>query len=205
MKGFISNRENLVGLGAYSNTHSFFLFFSFFSCFSVSLSGAVFFIICSAWFRTYQCWTPVSKWLQMTAAKITTPGLKFEVEWTKEKLKNREEIHYNVSIFSFSKSYSGCCWIYLSHYAGPSSWKVQTAINFAPRSDNGKINSSPVTRSPPIVRFPGGCRQSFRIPVEDPDGDTVKCRFATYLESFKFNTSFPYGELDEVIESSSHH
>ena len=135
MKGFISNRENLVGLGAYSNTHSFFLFFSFFSCFSVSLSGAVFFIICSAWFRTYQCWTPVSKWLQMTAAKITTPGLKFEVEWTKEKLKNREEIHYNVSIFSFSKSYSGCCWIYLSHYAGPSSWKVQTAINFAPRSE----------------------------------------------------------------------
>ncbi|PFX27722.1 Deleted in malignant brain tumors 1 protein [Stylophora pistillata] len=78
------------------------------------------------------------------------------------------------------------------------SWKVETAINLAPRWDNGKINSSPVTRSPPIVRFPGGCRQSFRIPVEDPDGDTVKCRFATYSESFKVNTSFPYGELDET-------
>ena len=110
------------------------------------------------------------------------------------------EVHYNFSIFSLPTSYSGCCWISLSHYAGSSGWKVETAINLAPRSDNGKINSSPVTRSPAIVRFPGGCRQSFRIPVEDPDGDTVKCRFATYSESLKVNTSFPYGEMDEVIE-----
>nr|XP_058961668.1 integrin beta-like protein B [Pocillopora verrucosa] len=94
-------------------------------------------------------------------------------------------------------SYSGCCWISLSHYAGSTDWKVETEINLVPRSDNGKINSSPVTRSPAIVRFPGGCRQSFRIPVEDPDGDTVKCRFATYSESLKVNTSFPYGEMDE--------
>nr|XP_058953257.1 uncharacterized protein LOC131780658 [Pocillopora verrucosa] len=94
-------------------------------------------------------------------------------------------------------SYSGCCWISLSHYAGSAGWKVETVINLAPRSDNGKINSSPVTRSPAIVRFPGGCRQSFRIPVEDPDGDTVKCRFATYSESHKVNTSFPYGKMDE--------
>ena len=114
------------------------------------------------------------------------------------------EAHYNFSIFSFPTSYSGCCWISLSHYAGSTDWKVETAINLVPRSDNGKINSSPVTRSPAIVRFPGGCRQSFRIPVEDPDGDTVKCRFATYSESLKVNTSFPYGELDEVIEGWSH-
>ena len=107
--------------------------------------------------------------------------------------------------FSFPTSYSGCCWISLSHYPGYYDWKVETAINLAPRSDNRKINSSPVTRSPAIVRFPGGCRQSFRIPVEDPDGDTVKCRFATFWESLKVTTSFPYGELDEVTERRSHH
>lgn len=95
-------------------------------------------------------------------------------------------------------SYSGCCWIALSHYGGSRSWRVKTTINLSPRSDNGKINSSPVTRSPAIVRFPGGCRQSFRIPVEDPDGDTVKCRFATISESLRNSTSFPYGTLDET-------
>lgn len=100
-------------------------------------------------------------------------------------------------------SYSGCCWIALSHYGGSSSWRVKTTINLSPRSDNGKINSSPVTRSPAIVRFPGGCRQSFRIPVEDPDGDTVKCRFATISESLRNSTSFPYGTLDEVNDSES--
>lgn len=103
----------------------------------------------------------------------------------------------------FDLSFSGCCWIALSHYGGSTSWRVETTINLSPRSDNGKINSSPVTRSPAIVRFPGGCRQSFRIPVEDPDGDTVKCRFATISESLRDNTSFPYGTLDEVIDNES--
>ena len=106
-------------------------------------------------------------------------------------------------LFYFTSSFSGCCWISLSHYAGSTDWKVETAINLAPRSDNGKINSSPVTRSPAIVRFPGGCRQSFRIPVEDPDGDTVKCRSATHSESVIVDANFPYGELDEVIKSRS--
>ena len=108
----------------------------------------------------------------------------------------------SLQLFYFLSSYKlfRLLLVSLSHYAGSAGWKVETAINLAPRSDNGKMNSSPVTRSPAIVRFPGGCRQSFRIPVEDPDGDTVKCRFATYSESHKVNTSFPYGKMDEVIE-----
>ena len=198
----------------YSNTHSFplfgCLFFSYFYfCFffSVSRSDVVLSIICSAWFRTYQCWTPVSRWLQMIAAKITTtPGLIFYI-WgsvnIRKSHKNRRKFTTTFSIFPFTSSFSGCCWISLSHYAGSTDWKVETAINLAPRSDNGKINSSPVTRSPAIVRFPGGCRQSFRIPVEDPDGDIVKCRSATHSESVIVNASFPYGELDEVIKSRS--
>lgn len=79
-----------------------------------------------------------------------------------------------------------------------SSWLVSTKVNLYKRSDNGKINSSPVSRSPAIVRFQQGCHKSLRIPVEDPDGDFVKCRWATYAESFIRNDSFSYGELDEV-------
>ncbi|XP_078357327.1 uncharacterized protein LOC144642207 isoform X3 [Oculina patagonica] len=94
-------------------------------------------------------------------------------------------------------SYYGCCWISLSWYSGNGNWLVATTVNLTRRSDNGRINSSPVSRSSAIVRFQEGCSKSIRIPVEDPDGDVVKCRFASYSESYKNNDSFPYGVLDE--------
>lgn len=75
---------------------------------------------------------------------------------------------------------------------------MSTTLNLTRRSDTGKINSSPVSRSAAIVQFLEGCPQSVRIPVEDPDGDVVKCRFANYSESSKNSDSFPYGILDEV-------
>ena len=83
---------------------------------------------------------------------------------------------------------------------GGNNWLVSTSVNLARRSDNGRINSSPISRSAAIVRFREGCPQSLRIPVEDPDGDVVKCRYSTFSES-QFNyDSFPYGVLDEVNE-----
>ncbi|KAJ7383305.1 hypothetical protein OS493_029271 [Desmophyllum pertusum] len=94
-------------------------------------------------------------------------------------------------------SYSSCCWISsLARYAD-SSWLVSTKLDLTPRSDNGKINSSPVSRSPAIFRLHEGCKQSLRIPVEDPDGDVVKCRWASKIESNIPSDSFPHGVLDE--------
>ena len=93
--------------------------------------------------------------------------------------------------------YTSCCWISLARYGG--TWLVSGEIDLTPRSDNGKINSSPVTRSLAIVRFQEGCPKEIRIPVEDPDGDTVKCRWATDAESSIPDDSFPYGLLEEVI------
>ena len=81
---------------------------------------------------------------------------------------------------------------------GGKNWLVSTSVNLARRSDNGRINSSPISRSAAIVRFREGCPQSLRIPVEDPDGDVVKCRYSTFAESEFNNDSFPYGVLDEV-------
>lgn len=103
--------------------------------------------------------------------------------------------HLLLFVFTVT-SYSGCCWISLAR--GGSSWLVSTSVNLTRRSDNGRINSSPISRSAAYVRFQEGCPHSLRIPVEDPDGDVVKCRHSTYSES-KFNSdSFPYGVLDEV-------
>ena len=94
--------------------------------------------------------------------------------------------------------YYSCCWISnLVRYAN-SAWLVSTNISLSKRSDNGKINSSPVSRSPAMVRFQQGCQKSLTIPVEDPDNDFVKCRWATSAESSIPSDSFPYGKLDEV-------
>ena len=80
---------------------------------------------------------------------------------------------------------------------------MSTTVNLTRRSDSGRINSSPVSRSPAIIRWQEGCSQSLRIPVEDPDGDIVKCRWAAISESAINSDSFPFGRLDEVIASLS--
>ena len=101
------------------------------------------------------------------------------------------------ALFGLIDSYTSCCWISLSRY-GNGNWLVSASVNLNRRSDNGRINSSPVSRSPAIVQWQEGCLQSLRIPVEDPDGDVVKCRWASLKESSINNDSFPYGTLDEV-------
>ena len=106
--------------------------------------------------------------------------------------------HDAINYLFFVNSYTSCCWISLSRYGG--SWLVSTTVNLTRRLDSGRINSSPVSRSPAIVRWSEGCpSQSLRIPVEDADGDVVKCRYAKYSESYFYQDSFPYGTLDEVI------
>ncbi|XP_067017056.1 uncharacterized protein [Acropora muricata] len=92
-------------------------------------------------------------------------------------------------------SYYSCCWISLTISGG--SWLVSATVNLSRRADTGKINSSPVSRSPAIIRWQEGCPQSVRIPVEDPDGDKVRCRYATYAESSISPHSFPHGVLDQ--------
>ena len=109
--------------------------------------------------------------------------------------KNHFHPNFPLSLFV---SYTSCCWISLSRYSG-GSWLVTAIVNLTRRVDNGRINSSPVSRSPAIVRWQEGCpAQYLRIPIEDPDGDVVKCRWANYSESRKYSDSFPYGNLDEV-------
>jgi len=107
--------------------------------------------------------------------------------------------HDAINYLFFVNSYRSCCWISLSRYGG--SWLVSTTVNLTRRLDNGRINSSPVSRSPAIVRWSEGCpSQSVRIPIEDADEDVVKCRYAKYSESNFQSDSFPYGTLDEVID-----
>ncbi|XP_031549138.1 uncharacterized protein LOC116286709 isoform X3 [Actinia tenebrosa] len=60
-------------------------------------------------------------------------------------------------------------------------------------------NSSPVSSLPLTVYVDLGSPSVIKIPVEDPDGDIVRCRYASYQECYRgMCTYFPYGVLDEV-------
>ena len=59
-------------------------------------------------------------------------------------------------------SYTGFGWTILLQ-GGISEWEVRVKGNFTPRSDNGKINSSPITVFVPITKLQRG--RSHSIPV----------------------------------------
>ena len=47
--------------------------------------------------------------------------------------------------------------------AGSRGWNLQVTFNLQRRSDNGRINSSPVTSTNPIIRLQQGCTHHIRI------------------------------------------
>ncbi|CAC5400901.1 Delta-like protein D,Fibropellin-3,Protein eyes shut,Sushi, von Willebrand factor type A, EGF and pentraxin domain-containing protein 1,Delta-like protein C,Fibropellin-1,Protein crumbs homolog 1 [Mytilus coruscus] len=85
------------------------------------------------------------------------------------------------NVFQFG--YSSCCWINTLVVGSSSSWILLATANLSVRQDTGKINTSPISAMQPIVRLKYGCSYSLRIPVEDDDGDTVKCRWAKNSQS----------------------
>ncbi|XP_062599940.1 integrin beta-like protein A, partial [Saccostrea cucullata] len=70
-----------------------------------------------------------------------------------------------------------CCWQTLTTGASSKDIRMTMTANTAPRADTGVLNSSPVVTMAPIIRLLNNCPHTFRIPVLDPDGDIVRCRF----------------------------
>ncbi|KAJ8309085.1 hypothetical protein KUTeg_013959 [Tegillarca granosa] len=74
---------------------------------------------------------------------------------------------------------------------------IQTTVDLRARSDIYKPNSSPITTAKPLYRFPLGCTSVISIPVSDPDGDAVKCRWANSVECGGTCQTLPNAILDE--------
>ncbi|XP_072232276.1 uncharacterized protein [Leuresthes tenuis] len=74
----------------------------------------------------------------------------------------------------------GNAWI--SNVQNINNWKAVTEVELRNRSDTGKANTSPLTTILPAVRVPSNCGRIFFLLAFDPDGDEVKCRFATGSE-----------------------
>ena len=89
-------------------------------------------------------------------------------------------------------AFSGRAWI--SPFS--SAWRVPTSFSLTRRSDTGEINSTPRAITSPILRIQEGCNHTIRVPVTDPDGDNVRCRWAVGNECAGICNGFPGAALD---------
>jgi hypothetical protein len=97
----------------------------------------------------------------------------------------------------FEASFASGAWIRLN--VGGGGWEVRVKGDLSIRADLGRINTSPVTATQPIVRIQSNCPTAITIPVEDADGDVVKCRWAegSQSECSGVCMAFPHATLDE--------
>ncbi|XP_066930554.1 uncharacterized protein [Clytia hemisphaerica] len=78
----------------------------------------------------------------------------------------------------FWVGFYGRNWIGSLVIGGGGNWDVWSWVNLTRRHDNGKINSSPVTRTSPIIRVQHGCYHEINILATDVDNDVIICKWA---------------------------
>ena len=107
-------------------------------------------------------------------------------------------IHYNALFGNkiFNIHYSGASWIELLNNGD--SWNLITRVDVNKQKHTNMINNSPVTSMSPLIRIPIKYYQEVKIPVIDPDGDIVKCRWSIGLECGDSCFQPPDVELDSV-------
>lgn len=142
----------------------------------------------------------------MMATRMLCPLLLSCKKWSKT-VNSRNVAQQNIIMMwtvwvrlFFKNRFASCCWITLNQRGGSASWEIRVKMDLSPRSDNGLINSSPISNMPPIIRVqrncngriavPGKLRQDmeqinkkfwtcFILTVSDADGDDVRCRWAS--------------------------
>ncbi|XP_032440004.1 mucin-2-like [Xiphophorus hellerii] len=68
---------------------------------------------------------------------------------------------------------------WLSNIQNIINWKAVTNVELRIRSDISKANTSPQTTILPALRVPINCQRNISMLSFDPDGDDVRCRFAS--------------------------
>lgn len=99
----------------------------------------------------------------------------------------------------FIISYTGAMWMSLAlpYSQTGGEWNLQTIVNLGKRSDTGLPNASPVTASKPLYELQFQCKHELQIPMVDPDGDKVRCRWAVNEECQSICNTVPVATLDE--------
>ena len=87
--------------------------------------------------------------------------------------------------------FSSCCWISgIKSVSNSLSWFMDFTIDLKTRLDKNHINSSPTTSIVPYIKI-SKSQEEIIIPVNDPDGDVVRCRCAidTCLEGLSIDVN----------------
>ena len=79
-------------------------------------------------------------------------------------------------------------------------WEVRAKFNFAATLAHRTGNASPKTKMYPIINLPYGYNHVINIPVEDADGDDVRCRWAeaNLGECYDVCHAFPNAVVNEL-------
>ena len=96
-------------------------------------------------------------------------------------------------------SFASAAWLNNLVIGGGSSWELRVKLNLTATLAERTENASPETKMEPIVNLLYGCNHTITIPVEDADGDVVRCRWAesTYRECGGVCRAFPDAVLNE--------
>ena len=86
--------------------------------------------------------------------------------------------------------FTSCCWRHFN------SWSVSTTFSLAIRNDTNEINSTPRASIDPVIRLQAGCNHRMSLPVHDPDGDIIRCRWAVGSECSDVCGGIPGAILD---------
>ncbi|XP_071964990.1 uncharacterized protein [Antedon mediterranea] len=99
---------------------------------------------------------------------------------------------------TFTMRFSGRNWIGGLVVGSNGGWSLPMTVNLTIRQDTERPNSSPLSSVTPIVRLQHGCNHTLVIPVNDPDGDRVRCRWAVgSFECGDVCNGFPNAFLEE--------
>ena len=96
-------------------------------------------------------------------------------------------------------SFASSAWIDSLVKGSGSSWEVRAKLNLTAILVQRTENASPETKMAPIINLLYGCNHTITIPVEDVDGDVVRCRWAEsiYEECGGVCQAFPGAVLNE--------
>ena len=96
-------------------------------------------------------------------------------------------------------SFASAAWIDNLVRGGGSNWEIRTKLNLSAIMAKRTENASPETKMAPILNLLYGCNHTITIPVEDADGDVVRCRWAEsgYGECGGVCQAFPGAVLNE--------
>ncbi|XP_065067729.1 uncharacterized protein LOC135693242 isoform X2 [Rhopilema esculentum] len=125
---------------------------------------------------------------------------RFNIEYDFTIGSNTHTLYLNKN-YSYKLSSSSCCWLGGLVIAPSSSWSFETVISLKKRgsylSNSNQINTPPQVDFIPMIQHNRYSNRNYKLPVSDPDGDMVRCRYAANFTEGGgvYHSRIPYSTL----------